>query len=157
MSEPGVAEPGVAEPGAAPQTARGRLEGLWRLVSYTDVAASGARTPVFGAPAKGWLEYRSDGRMMVLVTGEGRPRFHAAWDAIPPADKAAAYDRLIAYAGRYRDLGDRVVHEVETCWLPNWEGRALERLVIPAGAGRIILRTPPGRPPLHELLWERIG
>jgi hypothetical protein len=134
----------------------GRLVGRWRLVSYAETAADGGSVHVFGPGTKGELHYGADGRMMVIVAGEGRPRFRGAWNAIPATDKAAALDRLIAYAGRYSDLGDRVVHHVEMCWIPNWEGRDLERLVIPVGERRIILRTPAERPPVQDLLWERI-
>jgi hypothetical protein len=134
-----------------------RLVGEWRLVSYTEAKPDGETTNVFGPAVQGMLSYFPDGRMMVIVTGAGRPRFRGAWSAIPPADKAAAFDQLIAYAGRYTDLGERVKHHVEMCWIPNWEGKDLERLVIPAGERRIILRTPADRPPSQDLLWERIG
>lgn len=134
-----------------------RLVGHWRLVSYTERKASGETADVFGAAAKGYLSYFADGRMTVLVAGDGRQHFRGAWDAIPPTEKAAAYDKLIAYAGRYSDQGDRVVHHVEICWIPNWEGRDLVRLVIPAGEGRMILRTPAERPPAQDLLWERMS
>jgi hypothetical protein len=140
-----------------PMTAPSRLVGLWRLVSYTERGPSGETAHVFGEGAKGYLSYLADGRMMVLVTGAGRPRLRGAWDAVAATDKAAAYDKLIAYAGRYSEYRERVVHHVELCWIPNWEGRELERLVIPQAEDRMILRTPAERPPVQDLLWERLG
>jgi hypothetical protein len=135
-----------------------RLVGRWRLLRYTEDRGADGAIDVFGPKARGELCYFPDGRMMVLVVGGGRPRLRGAWDAIAASDKAAAYDRLIAYAGRYSDRGERVVHHVELCWIPNWEGKDLERLVIPQGAGRMILRTPPrSGAPVQDLLWERSG
>ena len=63
-------------------------------------------------------------------------------------------------AGRYSIEGDRVIHHVEVCWIPNWEGRDLVRLASFPREDRILLRTPGGtsaRPsPLQEVLWERM-
>lgn len=138
-----------------------RLLGQWRLIRYSEVAPSGETVDVLGPGAKGRLAYFPDGRMMVMVTGDQRPRLSGAWAAIPVEQKAVAYDRLIAYAGRYSDQGTRVIHHVELCWIPNWEEKDLERLVIPQGENRMILRTPPARSgrtdPVQDLLWERIG
>lgn len=133
------------------------LIGHWRLVSYTEKKPTGETINVWGAGAKGYLSYFPDGRMMVMAAGNGRPRFRGAWDTIPIEQKATAYDRLIAYAGRFTDLGERVVHHVEVCWIPNWEGKDLERLVLPAGEGRMILRAPAGRSPVQDLLWKRLA
>ncbi|HLI09966.1 MAG TPA: lipocalin-like domain-containing protein [Alphaproteobacteria bacterium] len=136
-----------------------RLVGQWRLLHYQERRAEGEVLDVFGKGARGRLAYFADGRMMVVIAGDGRPRLRGPWPAVPREDKAAAYDRLIAYAGRYTDRGDRVIHHVEICWIPNWEGRDVERLVIPDGDGRMILRTPPGKPgdehSVQDLLWER--
>ena len=134
-----------------------RLMGLWRLVSYIEKMPDGRSIDVFGPGPKGYLNYSADGSMMVMAAAADRPRLRGPWDKISLADKAGNYDRIIAYAGRYTDMGDRVWHHVEVCWIPNWEGKDLERLVIPAGEGRIILRTPPDKPPSQDLLWERIG
>jgi len=134
-----------------------RLTGLWRLVSYTEKAPDGRIIDVFGPNPKGYLCYLADGRMMVMAAAADRPRLRGAWDKIPLADKAGNYDRMIAYAGRYTDLGDRVRHHVEVCWIPNWESKDLERVVIPTDEGRMILRTPAEKPPSQDLLWERVG
>jgi len=134
-----------------------RLVGTWRLLSYTEVQPDGGRVDILGPDPRGYLSYLADGRMMVMVGAAARPRLKGAWDAIPATDKAANYDKIIAYAGRYTDLGDRVRHHVEVCWIPNWEGKDLERLVIPAGDGRMILRTPASeRRPSQDLLWAKI-
>ncbi|HYB08149.1 MAG TPA: lipocalin-like domain-containing protein [Alphaproteobacteria bacterium] len=134
-----------------------RLVGTWRLLSYTEVQPDGGRVDILGPDPRGYLCYLADGRMMVMVGAAARPRLKGAWDAIPATDKAANYDKIIAYAGRYTDLGDRVRHHVEVCWIPNWEGKDLERLVIPAGDGRMILRTPANeRRPSQDLLWAKL-
>lgn len=79
--------------------------------------------------------------MSALLARADRPRFRGQWNEIADTQKAAALDGLVAYGGRFSDFGDRLVHHVETCWIPNWEGRDLIRIPEYRGADRMILRT----------------
>ena len=136
------------------------LTGHWRLVSFTEQQPGGAWVDALGSGAKGSISYWACGRMQVLIGAPDRPRFRGEWSAIPDRDKAACLDRMVAYGGSFTVAADRVVHHVDVCWIPNWEGRDLIRLARFPEPGRLLLSTEAatdGRPrPMQEVLWERV-
>lgn len=137
----------------------GRLVGYWRLVAFTERRADGSSFDVWGPSPKGYISYTEDGRMSVVFGGSQRVPFKGAWDAVTPEQKAANFEAMVAYSGRYTEHADRVVHHVEVCWMPNWEGRDLERMLTFLPGNRVMLSTPPlrfGRPqPVQDVLVER--
>lgn len=135
------------------------IEGLWRLVSFEERRADGAWVHAIDEAAHGWIGYWPGGRMQVLIGGGARPRLRGAWAQVPAEQKAQCLDAMVAYAGRYSVADDRVVHHVDVCWIPNWEGRDLVRQVSFPGPGRLLLSTVAegaARPgPAQRVLWER--
>lgn len=135
------------------------LVGCWRLVSFTEARADGAPFDVFGATPKGYIAYHESGHMSVVFGAAERRVFRGAWNEVADGDKAANYDSIVAYAGRYTLHPDRVVHHVEVCWIPNWEGRDLIRYLTFLPEDRLLLRTPRerfGRPqPVQDVIVER--
>lgn len=142
-------------------TAHNRLAGHWQLVSFTERRESGEVFDVFGPEPRGFLHYSESGRMSVLFAAANRLPFSGPWSAVTDRQKAACYDAIVAYSGRYTDHGDRVVHHVEVCWIPNWEGRDLERFLTFLPDERVLLRTPAtrfGRPqPVQDVIVQRVG
>ena len=136
-----------------------QLVGQWRLVSFTEQHSGGPWSDALGADAKGCISYWPTGHMQVLIGALDRPRFRGEWDSIPATDKARCLDRMVAYSGHFTVAEDRVLHHVDVCWIPNWEGRDLVRLASFPTANRLLLRTEAatdGRPrPMQEVLWER--
>jgi hypothetical protein len=134
------------------------LIGNWRLVSFTQVGDDGKPYEFFGESPKGFITYLDSGFMSVLFASSHRTPFSGAWEAVADKQKAENYDAMVAYSGRYTFHGDRVVHHVETCWIPNWEGRDLERFLTFFPDGRVRLRTPEkrfGRPqPIQDVIVE---
>ncbi len=125
------------------------LIGRWRLISFTEQRADDTQFDVFGANPTGHILYLQSGYMSVLFARTDRKPFSGAWDAVTDREKAQKYDAMVAYQGRFTDHGDRVVHHVETCWIPNWEGRDLERTLTFLPDGKVRLSTPTfrfGRP-----------
>ena len=137
------------------------LVGAWRLVSWENRAADGQITYPMGADALGYLLYSADGHFSVTISRRGRPGF-AAGDLLGGSieEKARAMEGLVAYAGRYRFLGDRVIHHVELSLFPNWVGSDQERWVELA-EDRLILSASPlllaGKQQVPRLVWERVG
>lgn len=90
--------PVVAIP-AGPALSQGTspLVGTWQLVSFeAEVQATGAREPARGAHPSGYIVFTPEGRMLVLITNEGRT---------PPGndqDRAALFLSMVAYGGPYR-------------------------------------------------------
>lgn len=82
--------------GAMAQTSS-PLVGTWQLVSFeAEVQATGAREPARGNQPSGYITFTPEGRMLVLITNEGRTA---------PAndqDRAALFQSMVAYAGTYR-------------------------------------------------------
>src|SRR6266568_9007312 len=122
--------PAVADDKAA-------IIGTWTLVSvvYEDVATS-ERTPVLGEHPKGRQIATADGRWLALVTAEGRP--------IPQNDeeRAQALRTMIAYTGRYRVEGGKVITKVEAAWNEAWVGGEQVRSIRFEG-DRLFIESPP--------------
>jgi hypothetical protein len=106
--------------------------------------------------AVGYLIYTADGRFSVMISRAGRPGF-AANDLFGGTMPERAQG-FVAYAGRYRFDGDRVVHHVELSLFPNWVGSDQERAVELSGP------VDPERQPAAawgkvagaRLVWERV-
>ena len=137
-----------------------RLVGVWVLESYEMRDADGAVHAPFGPDATGVLTYGPDRRMAVQVMDPRRPRWgRDVPEAARVAQRRAAADGYIAYAGRYEVAdGPTVVHHVEISLVPNWVGRALERAAELEG-DRLRLSAPPvsvdGGPTIAVLTWRR--
>ena len=140
--------------------APGRLVGHWRLVSFMEYRDDGEVFHVFGPDPKGTITYTDSGHMSVVFAGAHRKPFAGAWSAVSDRQKAERYDSMVAYAGRYTDHGDRVVHHVEVCWIPNWEGRDLERFLTFLPDDQVRLRTPATRfgrvQPVQDVIVQRV-
>lgn len=136
-----------------------QLTGHWTLVSFLEQKADGTWFDSLGAQANGCISYWDCGRMQVMIGATDRPRFRGEWAAIQDRDKAACLDRMVAYSGRFSTDGKRVLHHVEVCWIPNWEGRDLIRLARFPQPDQLLLCTEPatdGRArPMQEVLWQR--
>ena len=96
---------------------RAGVVGCWILTScYFEVVDSGERLFPYGENPRGVLMLHASGRMAAVIT----PRA----DAMPAteADRAKAFEQLVAYSGRYRLEGARFVTDVDVSWLPQWVG-----------------------------------
>ncbi|WP_028229486.1 lipocalin-like domain-containing protein [Paraburkholderia ferrariae] len=99
-----------------------KLHGSWRLVSLvTEHQDSKERTQPWGADPNGYLILGSDGRMMALITAKARE----------PGNTneilAALLRTMMAYTGRYRIDGDRLITKVDSSWNEAWSGSEQER------------------------------
>ena len=137
------------------------LVGTWRLMSFHTKASDGQINYLWGRDVTGFITYTAQGRVSVTITRADRPR--AATEdmlALAVAEKAAAYDTCIAYAGTYEFQGDRVIHHVQVSLFPNWAGGDQVRLVELEG-DRLSLSTPPmpvsGVMRTGHLVWERVA
>jgi hypothetical protein len=87
---------------------RAPLVGLWRLRSFQrEYQASGERERPMGFAPAGYILFQSDGRMAVVITGEGRKA------PTTDQDRAGLFNTLVAYTGPYRVDGDRWITTVE--------------------------------------------
>ena len=136
-----------------------QIVGHWRLLSFLEQRANGSWFDALGPNAPGCISYWPSGHMQVLIGANDRPRFRGEWSNIPDRDKAACIDRMVAYSGRYSLQDGRVLHHVEMCWIPNWQGRDLIRKLSFPAADQLLLATeadPEGRRAMQEVLWQRV-
>jgi hypothetical protein len=93
------------------------LVGLWKLQTYdVEFQDTGERKTSFGANPNGFIIFTPEGRMMAVLTAEGRK--------VPKtdADRAAAFRSMYAYSGIYRLEDDRWVTKVDISWNEAWIG-----------------------------------
>jgi len=114
-----------------------QIVGTWKLVSvmYEDQQTK-ELTPVLGQNPKGSQIATADGRWFALVTAEGRK--------VPQTDeeRAQALRSMIAYSGRYRVEGDKVITKVEIAWNESWVGGEQVRFVRFEG-DKLYIESPP--------------
>jgi hypothetical protein len=133
-----------------------KLVGTWKLVSvmYEDQQTK-ERTPVLGNRPRGYQIATPEGRWLALVTAENRP--------VPGTDqeRAQALRSMIAYSGRYRVDGDKVITKVEVAWNEAWVGSEQIRFVRFEG-DKLHIESPPmphpnvgGKVVRVIVTWER--
>ena len=70
---------------------------------------------------QGLLTYTADGRMMAIISHDGRKLLSVADRiAAPVEERAQAYSTSMAYAGSYTFTCDKMVHHIEVASLQNW-------------------------------------
>ncbi len=91
------------------------LVGTWKLTSFVrqDIA-TGERRPALGEHPKGYLGYAPDGRMYVLLADGDR--VVPAGGEPTDAERVQLHKSMLAYAGTYTILGDKVIHHIDIAW-----------------------------------------
>ncbi|WP_077000440.1 lipocalin-like domain-containing protein [Variovorax sp. KK3] len=135
------------------------LIGTWFLREAYAVGAGGERLyDVYGAQPSGVIHYGSDGRMMALITHDGREPLDGDRQAAPEAQRAQAYKSSIAYAGRFTLEAGWVSHWVDVSTYANWVGTALRR-ALSFEKDTAVLKTAPqmqnGVETVIKLVWQR--
>jgi hypothetical protein len=93
------------------------LVGNWRLVSFErEYQATGEREYPMGKTPTGYIVFLTEGRMAVVITGEGRKA------PTTDQDLAGLYNSLVAYTGSYRVDGDKWMTTVDVSANPAWVG-----------------------------------
>ena len=106
---------------ASPQTCAAddheQVIGFWKLVSYVvEIQATGQIEPVMGQHPTGYVNFSPEGRVMFILTGEGRR------PAKTTEERAELLSTLVAYTGNYRIEGDKWITKVDVAWNPEWVG-----------------------------------
>ena len=99
-----------------------KLVGTWKLVSMQfEFSDTGERVDMFGRRPRGHLILTANGRMVAIITPDGRAR--------PKADAnfRELFQNLCSYSGAYRVEGDNFITDVDAAWHPAWEGSAQKR------------------------------
>jgi hypothetical protein len=104
------------------------LVGLWRLMSFRrEYQASGEREWPMGNTPAGYILFQPEGRMWVVITGEGRKA------PTTDQDRVGLFNTLVAYNGPYRVDGDKWITMVEVSMNPAWVGTEQARTYAISG------------------------
>jgi hypothetical protein len=83
------------------------IVGTWRLVSWTDEEIeSKVVHKMFGDKPDGLLTLTSDGHMMLIITDQNRK---TPTQPTTDAEAVQLYPTMIAYGGRYKTDGDKLI------------------------------------------------
>ena len=93
------------------------LIGAWKLVSclMEDVETK-ERKPLWGDRPNGCIIVTKDGQWTAIQTAEG----HKAPKT--DEDRAAAFRSMLAYSGKYRIEGNKIIIDVDVAWDETWTG-----------------------------------
>ena len=92
---------------------RAKVLGIWRLVSFeVEFQATGEREHIRGKNPTGYIIFTPEGRMMVVLTNEGRK--------VPKTDqdRADLFNSMVAYTGIYRIEDDKWITKVDVSGNP---------------------------------------
>ena len=96
---------------------RAKILGIWKIVSWeSEFQATGEREPVMGKNPTGYVIFTPEGRMMAILTAEGRKAPKT------DQDRADLLKSVVAYTGMYRFEGDKLTTKVDVSWNPAWIG-----------------------------------
>ena len=113
---------------ASPSSAADPVVGVWKLVSFErEYQATGQREYPMGKAPAGYIMFLPEGRMTVVITGEGRKA------PASDQDRVGLFNSLVAYTGRYRVEGDRWITAVDVAANPVWAGTDQTRSFRVAG------------------------
>jgi hypothetical protein len=96
---------------------RTKIRGIWKLVSWeSEFQATGEREPVMGKNPTGYVIFTPEGRMMAILTAEGRT------SPKTDEDRANLFKSVIAFTGMNRFEGDKTINKIDVSWNPAWIG-----------------------------------
>jgi hypothetical protein len=139
------------------------LVGTYKLVAITrKVVDTGAVSDAFGKQPSGYINYTSDGRMLVLIVSDKSDR-PVPESGVAPSDEQAAklFRTLVAYSGTYEFDGHTVKHHIDTSWNQAWTGTTQIRDVQKDG-DKLIYTTRPapwpsdGKMSVVTVVWQKV-
>ena len=140
--------------------AEDELPGTYKLVSATrTIVGTGEVRDAYGKNPKGYVMYGRDGRVMVLITHDGRPK--SSRTEMTDQDRADQYRTLNAYGGTYTFHGDSVEHHIDIAGNEARVGTTEIRAIRRDG-DRLIYTTKPqpfsgdGKLSVITLVWKKL-
>jgi hypothetical protein len=136
------------------------LSGTYRLISeQRTIVDTGEVIPT--TSSRGYISYGADGRMIVLIVRNPRPKPDSA-DHITDQERIGLFRTITAYAGTYKFDGSSIEHGIEISMNQVWSGTKQVRTVKRDGE-RLVYTTPPfpfhtdGKISINTLVWEQVN
>jgi len=133
--------------------------GIYTLVSEQRTIVD-TKEVIPGTGARGYITYGEDGRMIVLIVRQPRPRPEAP-EKITDQQRIELFRTITAYAGTYKFDGTTIEHNIEISMNEVWSGTKQVRSVRREG-DHLIYSTPPfpfhtdGKTSINTLVWEKV-
>jgi hypothetical protein len=138
--------------------------GTYRLINATSkIIDTGDVVNAFGEHPKGYITYGKEGRMLVLITHDGRPK---PQDVVKTSieERDPLYRSMVAYGGTYTYSGNRIEHHVDISWDETRSGTTVIRGVTRDGGRLTYVTEPfrtrnpeiPGKMVVQTLVWEKV-
>jgi Lipocalin-like domain len=136
------------------------LLGTWKLKSVVrELLPTGEKHSLLGEHPSGYTGYSPDGRMYAIVTADNRLTPH---DVAPSDEERVNLHRtMVAYAGTYSVVGEKVTHHVDISWNQAWNRTDLIRFYKLEG-NTLTTKTAPAKSPIDGregqvvLVWEKV-
>jgi len=137
------------------------IAGNYKLISATrKILDTGQIEDTFGKNPNGLAMYGADGRFIILITFDGRPKPESI-DKMTEQQRADLNRTMTAYGGTYSFDGSKVTHHIDLSWNEVWAGTTNVRDVRRDG-DRITYTSRPapfgndGKMSVVTLEWERL-
>lgn len=138
-----------------------KLYGTWSLISFSQkFVATGETIEVFGESPSGFINYSRDGRMMVLIVKDERPK-PSDLANMTDQERAELFKTMVAYGGTYTLEDETITHHLDISFNQIWTGTDQVRNIKFDGE-KVILSTNPqprlqdGRVVVANLTWEKV-
>jgi hypothetical protein len=135
------------------------LSGTYRLVSEQRTIVDTGEV-ISTTSSQGYITYGADGRMIVLIVRNPRPRPEGA-EHITDQQRVDLFRTMTACTGTYKFDGSTVEHSIEISMNEVWSGTKQIRTVKQDGE-RLIYATPPFpfhtdcKMSINTLVWEKV-
>ena len=137
------------------------LAGTYSLISSTrKIVDTGEVLDTWGKNPNGFITYGKDGRMLVLIVSDDRPKPESL-AKMTGQQQADLFRTMCAYGGTYQFDGERVEHHIDISWNEIWTGTTVVRAVKKEG-DKLVYTQPAapfgsdGRMSLVTVVWERV-
>ncbi len=137
------------------------LCGTWRLISFTQtILATDETIDVFGKAPQGFINYGHDGRVIVLMVKDVRPKPSGLAD-MTDQERVELFKTMVAYAGTYTVGTNTVTHHLDVSWNQIFTGADQVRNIDFDGRHLIMSTNPQprsqdGRVARSVMRWERL-
>ena len=137
-----------------------QIVGTYRLISEErTIVPTGEVIATKGAT--GCITYTADGRMLVLIVREPRPKPDKV-DNLTDQQRADLFRTMTPYGGTYTFDGKTVQHYIDISWNEAWTGTTQIRDVTKEGERLVYNSNRPvpfsgdGRMGIVRLVWEKV-
>jgi hypothetical protein len=145
----------------SPAAAEEDLTGTYKLISSKrKIVQTGEVLDTWGASPKGFISYGKDGRMLVLIVTDDRPKPESV-EKISDQDRAKLFRTMTAYGGTYEFHGKTVQHHIDISWNEVWTGTTVARELTKEG-DKLVYSSPAapfssdGKMSVVTLVWEKV-